>query len=122
VDAPSRVAEILTEGGTMYASVRKYDVAPEHVDEFMHRVDDRLAPKLEQMPGFVAYQVIDGGIDRSGEARAFAITLCQDRDAAERSAEIAAAFVDEELADLGLERLEATIGTVSVSRAASEGA
>lgn len=104
----------------MYASVRKYEIPPERVEEFMHRVDAQFAPKLERTPGFVAYQVIDGGLDRAGEARVFAITLFHDREAAERSAEMAAEFVDEELADLGVERLEATTGAVSVSRAVSE--
>jgi hypothetical protein len=104
----------------MYASVRKYDVPRDRIGEFMHRVDAGLAPRLEEMPGFVAYQVIDGGIDHAGEARAFAITLCHDREAAERSEEIAAAFVDDELADLGVERLEAAVGAVTVSRAVSE--
>jgi hypothetical protein len=83
-------------------------------------VDARLAPKLEHMPGFVAYQVIDVGPDRAGEARVFTITVCRDRKAAERAADIAAEFVDEQLADLGVERLEAAIGAVSISRAASE--
>jgi hypothetical protein len=104
----------------MYGSVRKYDVPPERVEEFMRRVDARFAPKLERMPGFVAYQVIDSGLDRSGEARVFAITLCHDRASAERSAEMAAEFLDDELADLGVERLEASTGAVTVSRAAAE--
>jgi Antibiotic biosynthesis monooxygenase len=104
----------------MYASVRKFEVPPDRVEEFMHRVDADFAPELERMPGFVAYQVIDGGLDRSREARIFAITVCHDRASAERSAELAAQFVDEELADLGVEGLEATTGAVRVSRAVSE--
>ena len=104
----------------MYASVRKYSVDAESVDELMHRVDEKFAPRLEQMPGFVAYQAIDAGADRAGEGRVFTVTICTDRDAAERSAEIAAEFVRDELGDLSVERVEAAAGPVSVNRAVSE--
>jgi hypothetical protein len=68
----------------------------------------------------VAYHVIDAGPDRAGEGRIFTITVCSDREAADRSAEIAAEFVGDELSDMQVERLEAATGTVSVSRAVSE--
>jgi hypothetical protein len=104
----------------MYASVRKYSVDAERVEELMHSVDEKFAPRLEQMPGFVAYQAIDAGVDRGGEGRVFTVTICSDRDAADRSAEIAAEFVRDELGDMEIERLEAATGAVSVSRAVSE--
>jgi hypothetical protein len=104
----------------MYASVRKYAVHPEHVDGLLHRVDEGLAPRLAEMPGFVAYQVIDAGVDRAGEGRVFAITTCHDREAADRSAEIAAEFVRGELGEMEVERLEAATGVVSVNRAVAE--
>jgi hypothetical protein len=103
----------------MYASVRKYGVDAGHVDEFMHRVDETFAPRLEQMPGFVAYQAIDAGVDRSGEGTVFTVTICRNRDGADRSAEIATEFVRDELGDIGVERLEAATGAVSVNRAVS---
>jgi hypothetical protein len=104
----------------MYASVRKYSVDADRVDELMHRVDERFVARLEQMPGFVAYQAIDMGRDRGGEGRVFTVTVCHDRDAADRSAEIAADFVRDELADMEVERLEAASGVVSVNRAVAE--
>lgn len=104
----------------MYASVRKYGVAPDRVDEFMHRVDARFADRMEGMPGFVAYQAIDCGVDRAGEGRVFTVTVCSDRESAERSAEIAAEFVETDLGEFGVERLEAATGAVSVSRAVSQ--
>jgi hypothetical protein len=104
----------------MYASVRKYNVDADRVDELIHRVDEKFVSRLEEMPGFVAYQVIDAGADRSGEARLFAITICSDREAADRSAEIAAEFVGDELADVEIERVEAATGPVRVSRAVAE--
>ena len=104
----------------MYASVRQYSVAAERVDEFMHRLDEKFVPRLEEMPGFVAYQAIDAGVDRAGEGTVFAVTICSDREAADRSAEISAEFVRDELADMGVERLEAATGAVGVSRAVSD--
>ena len=104
----------------MYASVRKYSVDADRVDELMHRVDERFAPRLERMPGFLAYQAIDAGVDRAGEGRVFAVTICGDREAADRSVEIAAEFVRDELGDIEVERLEAATGAVSVNRAVSE--
>ena len=106
--------------GAMYASVRKYSVDPERVDELMHRVDERLAPRLVEMPGFVAYQAIDAGVDRAGEGTVFALTICSDREAADRSAEIAGEFVRDDLGDMEVEGLEAATGAVSVNRAVSE--
>ena len=103
----------------MYASVRKYGVDADRVGKFMHRVDETFAARLEQMPGFVAYQAIDAGVDRSGEGTVFTVTICSDRDAADRSAEIAAEFVRDELGDIGIERLEAATGPVTVNRAVS---
>ena len=104
----------------MYASVRKYGVHPDQVADLMHRVDEDFVGRLEQMPGFISYQAIDAGTDRAGEARLFAVTICSDRDAAERSAEIAAEFVRDELSDMEVERIEAATGEVSVSRAKSD--
>jgi glycerol-3-phosphate responsive antiterminator len=104
----------------MYASVRKYLVDAERVDEVMHRVDETFAPRLEQMPGFVAYQVVDAGADRVGKDVVFSITICSDRDAVDRSIEMAAEFVGSELSDMDVERVEAAAGEVKVSRAVSE--
>ena len=104
----------------MYASVRKYSVDADQVGEVMHRVDERFAPRLEEMPGFVAYQAIDAGVDRAGEGLLFTVTICSDREAADRSAEIAAEFVGDDLGDIKVERIEAATGEVAVNRAVSE--
>jgi hypothetical protein len=104
----------------MYASVRKYLVDADRVGELMHRVDETFAPRLEEMPGFVAYQVIDAGEDRVGKGIVFSVTICHDREAADRSTEMAADFVGSELGDMEIERLEAATGEVGVNRAMSE--
>jgi hypothetical protein len=59
-------------------------------------------------------------VDRAGEGTVFTVTLCGDREAADRSVEIAAEFIRDELGDFGVERLEAATGVVSVNRAMSE--
>jgi hypothetical protein len=104
----------------MYASVHHYSVDADRVDEFMHRVDEKFAPRLEQRAGFLAYQAIDAGVDRAGEGTVFAVTICSDREAADRSAEVAAEFVRDELGDMKVELFEAATGAVSVNRAMSE--
>ena len=63
--------QLSSGGGAMYASVRKYSVDADRVEQLMHRVDERFADRLEGMPGFVAYQAIDAGVDRSGEGTVF---------------------------------------------------
>ena len=104
----------------MYASVRKYLMDPDRIDELMHRVDEEFCPRLEELPGFVAYQVIDAGADRSGKGVVFTVTVCHDRESAERTIEMAAEFVADELGDFDVDRLEAAAGQVKVSRAVSE--
>jgi hypothetical protein len=99
----------------MHTSVRKYKVDPQQVDELTRRVDETFAPSLEEMPGFVAYALLD-----CGYGIVLSITTCHDREAAERSVELAADFVGGELEGIDVERVEATIGEVGVSRALAE--
>jgi hypothetical protein len=99
----------------MHTSVRKYKLDPEQMQEVIRRVDEGFAPRIEAMDGFVAYQLLD-----CGYGILVTLTTCRDRQAAERSAEIASEFVAEELSDLEIERVEATIGEVGVSRAIDE--
>jgi hypothetical protein len=99
----------------MHTSVRKYTVDEEQMDELMRRVDETFAPRLEAMPGFVGYQLLD-----CGHGIVLSITTCHDREAAERSVELAADFVASELEGIEIERVEATIGEVGVGRAGAE--
>ena len=99
----------------MHTSVRKYKVDPQQVDELTRRVDETFAPRVEEMPGFVAYELLD-----CGYGILMTITTCRDREAAERSVELAGDFVGSELEGIEIERVEATIGEVGVSRALAE--
>jgi hypothetical protein len=99
----------------MYTSIRKYRCRPEDVAEIAHRADEGFAPQVEEMDGFVAYQIVD-----CGDGTCYTLTVCRDRDACDRSAEMAADFVKERLSDLEIERVEASTGEVLVSRALDE--
>jgi hypothetical protein len=95
----------------MYASIRKYQVSEEQVPEVMRRVDKDFAPRLESTPGFTGYYAVD-----CGHRVLITVTIGDDRNAVERSAEMAAEFVRDELSDVDIERVEAATGDVAVSR------
>ena len=99
----------------MHTSVRKYKLDPAQMDELIRRVDETFAPRIEAMPGFVAYELLD-----CANGILITITTCHDREAAERSVELAADFVTKELEGIEIERVEAAIGDVGVSRAIAD--
>jgi quinol monooxygenase YgiN len=99
----------------MYASVRTYRSDPAKMEEQLQLIDEEFAPKLQREPGFCAYQVID-----CGDGSLVTISCFRDRDAVERSVELAAAFVRERLADFDLERTDAKAGDIRISLAAEE--
>jgi hypothetical protein len=103
----------------MYASVRKYRVEAERMDELMSRVDAGFAPRIESAPGFVAYQALDCGRDHTGGGLLITISTFTDYEAAQRSAEAAKEFVRDELADFSIDSIEAETGEVKVRRASS---
>jgi hypothetical protein len=96
----------------MFASIRKYRCRPDQVADVMRRVDEVFAPRLEQMDGFVAYDAID-----TGDGTVVSFTVCRDRAACERSVALSGEFVRAELAEFDVERIDAIIGDVVVSRA-----
>ncbi len=98
----------------MFASIRTYRFGSGSMDDLMHRVDRDFADALVQEPGFVGYQVV-----ATGEDMIMSISLFGSEEEAERSTEIAAQWVAEDLADFGIERMGAITGEVMVSRAAS---
>jgi hypothetical protein len=96
----------------MHASIRRFRCRPDQVAEALHRVDETFAPRLEELPGFVAYECVD-----CGDGEICSVTVCLDRAAAEHSVMMSAEFVRDELADFEIERLEALDGELAVSRA-----
>jgi len=99
----------------MYASMRTYRMGTGAIGDLMHRVDRDFAEALAQEPGFIAYQAID-----MGGGKICTISVFADREQAEASNELAAAWVEEELSDFAIERMGVIGGDVMVSRANAE--
>jgi hypothetical protein len=95
----------------MYASIRKYQVDEDQMAEVMRRVDESFASRLEESPGFAGYYAVD-----CGNRILITVTLGDDPQAVDRSAEMAAEFVKDELSGLDIERVEAAAGEVAVRR------
>jgi hypothetical protein len=96
----------------MHANLRQYRMPQDMIDDTMHIVDVELADRLSEEPGFVAYECVVGD-----DGTICTMTIFQDREGAERSQQIATAFVSEHLSDVPIERIGSMIGEVMVSRA-----
>jgi uncharacterized protein YbjT (DUF2867 family) len=99
----------------MYASVRRYLVGAGSIDVLMHRIDEEFAPALSQQPGFICYFVLD-----VGDGAIETISVFHDRASAERSNQLAAAYVRKNLGEFKMTRTDLDAGEVLVSRAALE--
>jgi hypothetical protein len=99
----------------MHASIRTYKLEEGDFNEAMHRIDTGFADQIAAEPGFVAYQCID-----CGDNVLCTVTCFHDREGADRSVEMAATFVRDEMSDMKLVRTDVKGGEVDVSRAASE--
>ncbi len=100
----------------MFASVRRYRLRSGSIDDLLHLVDTDFAETIQEMEGFVEYQVLECG---NGEI--VTITTFRDRRSAAVSAEIAADWVRDTLAaQFDLERLESFVGEVAISRACQD--
>src|SRR5687768_18576520 len=91
----------MRRGGAMYVSIRQYN--GRNVAEFSRRAQEGFVPLVRQVPGFLAWYLVDGG----GGAL-FTITLCEDQAGAEASVSAAADWVPANVADL-VERSPAVI-------------
>jgi hypothetical protein len=99
----------------MFASIRTYRFTTGSMDELMHRVDRDFADALAHEPGFIGYQAI-----ATGDRTVMSMSIFRDGADAERSMEIAAQWVAEDLAEFGVERIGAITGEVMVSRALAD--
>ena len=99
----------------MYASVRTYRSDPARVEELLRIVDQEFTPKIQDESGFCAYQVID-----CGDGNLVTVSCFRDQDGVERSAELAADFVRDSLADFDIERTDLKGGAIRISLAAQE--
>ncbi len=113
----SRAAEAMLEpghpgAGRRFASIRRYTMSSGSVGELMRSVDDVFADEIASVPSFVAYHAID-----CGGGQLLSVSVFTDRAAADESDEMALRFVTERLTRYGLQRTEAVVGEVLVSRA-----
>lgn len=100
----------------MFASVRRYRLESGSIDDLLHLVDTDFAESVEEMDGFMEYQVLECG---NGEI--ITITTFKDRRSAEASMEMASDWVRDTLSrKFDLTRLEFFLGEVAVSRASAD--
>jgi hypothetical protein len=100
----------------MFASVRRYRLESGSIDDLLHLVDTDFAESVQEMDGFLEYQVVECG---NGEI--ITVTTFKDRRSAEASMEMAADWIRDTLArQFDLTRFEAFVGEVAISRAREE--
>jgi len=93
----------------LYARVAKYRFAAETIDEIIQRAEEGFVPIIRQVPGFIAYYIIDGG-DGTGVV----VAVFEDQAGAEESVRRAAEWVQANLAELIPNPPEVTVGEVRV--------
>jgi heme-degrading monooxygenase HmoA len=100
----------------MFASIRRYRLESGSIDDLLHLVDTDFAESVQEMDGFLEYQVLECG---NGEI--ITITTFKDRRSAEASMEASADWIRDTLArQFDLRRLEAFVGEIAISRAREE--
>jgi hypothetical protein len=100
----------------MFASIRRYRLESGSIDDMLRLVDTDFADTVQELEGFVEYQVLECG---NGEI--ITITTFTDRVHAEDSMEASADWVRDTLARrFDLTRLEAFVGEVVISRAQAD--
>ena len=100
----------------MFASVRRYRLESGSIDDLLHLVDTDFAESVQEMDGFMEYQVVECG---NGEI--ITISTFKDRYSAEASMEMSADWVRDTLSrKFDLTRLEGFVGEVAISRACED--
>jgi len=94
----------------MYASIRRYKVNANAVENLSRRVGDGFVPIISLIPGFVSYMAIDGG-----QGVVASVSVFENQEAAERSDEAAADWVKDNLADVIDGPPEITAGDILVA-------
>jgi hypothetical protein len=93
----------------MYATIRRYTANKGTIRGSVKKIQDIFLPMLKSIPGFVSYNFIEGG-EEDGRDVVVTTTFCQTREGCEESARRAAAFVKENLGDIGLRMSNTTTG------------
>ena len=77
----------------MHAAIRRYQTSD--IQELTRRVQEEFVPTVRDVPGFIAYYVVDGG-----GGNVASITVCEDSVGVDESTRRATAWVGEELSHL----------------------
>ena len=72
----------------MYAAVRRWQVAPDSVEDVARRISEGFVPVVSGVPGFVAYHALDGG-----EGVIISVSVFEDRAGVEESTRLAGDWV-----------------------------
>jgi hypothetical protein len=97
----------------MFASIRRYRLESGSIDDLLHLIDADFAERIQQLEGFLGYQVVECG---NGEI--ITITTFEDRRSAEASLAVAADWVKDALTTrFAFNLLEGFVGEVAISRA-----
>lgn len=96
----------------MYVSIRRYEGVGQ-MDEIARRVDEDFVSIISDVPGFVAYYLVDAG-NGSGAT----ISVFESQAAAEQSNRRAADWIKENLAPLAPNAPEIWVGEVKVHKTA----
>ncbi len=79
----------------MYASIRRYVVHPGSIGEIARQVNKCFLPIIRDIPGFVAYYVVD-----AGHSIGISFSIFEDQVGAERFAAASREYVKENMASL----------------------
>ena len=99
----------------MYASVRHYKMGAGSIDSLVYHVDEEFAPLSPRSPGSSAISP-----STRGDETVQTISIFHDKASADRSNELAAEYVRDNLREFELTRTGVTAGEVLVSRVAPE--
>jgi hypothetical protein len=105
--------DLIAPASGRFARLRRYELGGADLGEVVWRVvDTRLAERIAELDGFVAYFVFGLGTDEL-----VSVSVFRDRDTAIASDEVALSFVRDQLGELGIERTN-TIGggVIAVTR------
>ena len=94
----------------MYGAIRTYRVTDS--EELSRRVRDEFVPTVRDVPGFIAYYVID-----AGGGKLSSITICEDPEGVEESTARAADWIAERVSPLIESGPEIMIGEITVDHA-----
>jgi hypothetical protein len=97
----------------MYAAIRRYELLPADVPTLRQRVQAGFLPIISQVAGFVSYDLIE-----AENGVVISVSVFADEAAAQESSRRAAAWVEQEAADLVHQTRQYTTGAVTIHQAA----